>query len=195
MATLDGLLRRESGNAAWRRERGLALPSWGLALVDKGDARNATQLLEQALANHSISSAKDPTNASWQIDVSRIHFRLADARPWRGDVARCARRLAPRARSARRSREGPTNPLWQRLVAWSDARSPAPSSGQREFEAALTAAVAARDARATLLAGSPDPGRGPNERAQAEVLIARIHARRRARRRGRDRDRSRDRPG
>jgi tetratricopeptide (TPR) repeat protein len=178
VATLDGLLRKDPGNATWRRERGLALSSWGLAVIDKGDAKNATQLLDLALANHTTLLTKDPGNRSWQVDLSRIHFRLADARLWRGDV-RGALEGYQAARAIRTEilATDPGNPLWRRLVAWSDAKIGAAQLQANEFDAALASATAARDARAELLTASPDNAGIKNELAQAETLIARIHAR------------------
>ena len=178
VATLDGLLRKDPGNATWRRERGLALSSWGLAVIDKGDARNATQLLDLALANHTTLLTKDPSNRSWQVDLSRIHFRLADARLWRGDVRgaldgyQAARAIRTEILAA-----DPGNPLWRRLVAWSDAKIGAAQLQANEFDAALASATTARDARAELLTASPTNAGIKNELAQAETLIARIHAR------------------
>ena len=178
LATLDGLLRKDPGNATWRRERGLVLSNWGLALVDKGDARNATQLLEQALSNHTMLTAKDPANASWQIDLSRIHFRLADAQLWRGDArgALDAYQKAKQIRSQILARD-PGNPLWRRLVAWSDAKIGAALLLASDFDGALAAAVLSRDARTELLAAAPGQAGLRNEIAQSEHLIARIHAR------------------
>ena len=177
LTALDGLLRKDPGNATWRRERGLVLSNWGYALIDRGDARNATELLDQALANHAILAAKDPANTSWQMDRSRIHFRLADARLWRGDV-RGALVEYGAARDLRLAllQKDPTSPLWRRLVAWSDGKIGYAELLAGEPELALTAAVAARDTRAELYAASPEQAGLRNELALSEILVARIHA-------------------
>jgi tetratricopeptide (TPR) repeat protein len=154
------------------------LSSWSLALIDRGDARNAVALLEQAVANHQLLLAKDSANTSWQIDLSRMHFRLADAMLWRGD-ARSALEGYERARQIRTQilAKDPQNPLWRRLVAWSDAKIGQAQLALTALDVALDAATAARDARAELLAANPGQAGVKSELAQSEHLIARIHAR------------------
>jgi len=177
LGMLDTLLRKDAGNAAWRRERGLVLSNWGYALIDRGDARNATELLDQALANHTILAAKDPTNTSWQMDLSRIHFRLADALVWRGDYrGALGEYAAARAIRIALLHKDPTSPLWRRLVAWADGKIAYAELLAGEQELALTSALASREARTTLSTASPNQAGLRNELAQSEILVARVHA-------------------
>ena len=175
---LDALLRKDSGNATWRRERGLTLSNWGFAAIDRGDPRNASRLLDQALENHAILVAKDPANTNWQMDLSRMHYRLGDAQLWRGDL-RAAIEEFEKARAIRTVLLGkdPRSPLWRRLVAWTDAKLAYARLQAGELDLARDAAVASRDVRAELVATSPDQALLRNELAASEVLVARVHAR------------------
>jgi tetratricopeptide (TPR) repeat protein len=191
--TLDGLLRKDPGNATWRRERGLVCRT-GASLIDKGDAKNATQLLDLALANHTTLLAKDPANTNWMLDLSRIHFRLADANLWRGQLepALAGYRDAKAIRLALLAKD-PASPLWRRLVAWADAKIAGAHLAAGEVEAAAAEAETSRTTRGELLAASPDQA-GCATSWPGRALIARIHARAGRGRRGHRRGRSRDRP-
>ncbi len=176
LAAIDGLLRKDAGNATWRRERGIVLSNWGYALIDLGDASAAARRLGQARDNHTELVTKDPSNTSWLIDLSRIRFRLGDAQLWRGDLAAALDEYA----AARVIREqllakDPNSPLWRRLMAWSESKISYAYWLKGDLDAALVAGDLALDLRSALHAASPSQALVRNELALSELQLARIH--------------------
>ena len=178
LAIVDALLRKDSGNATWRRERGIILSNWGYAKLEPGAADEAIRLLDQGLANHSALVQKDPTNTSWLIDLSRLHFRLGDAHLWKGDrTAALSQYVAARAIREQLLARDPKSPLWRRLVAWSDSKISYAHWVGGDLAKARQAGDSALDLRAQLHDESPDQALVRNELALSEIQLGRIHLR------------------
>ena len=176
LAVVDGLLRKDAGNAAWRRERGIILSNWGYALLEPGDADGAIRLLEQGLVNHTTLVQQDPTNTSWLIDLSRLHFRLGDSRLWKGELAGALDQyVAARTIRERLLARDPKSPLWRRLVAWSDSKISYAHWIGGDLAKARKAGESALDLRAQLHDESPDQALVRNELALSEIQLGRVH--------------------
>ena len=176
LASVDGLLRKDAGNATWRRERGIILSNWGYALLDPGDADGAAQLLDQGLANHAVLVAQDPSNTSWLIDLSRLHFRLGDARMWKGELlAALDEYIAARVIREKLLARDPKSPLWRRLVAWSDSKISYAHWVAGDLVKARKAGDSALELRGQLHDESPDQALVRNELALSEIQLGRIH--------------------
>ena len=178
LAIVDSLLRKDAGNASWRRERGIILSNWGYAKLEPGLADEAIRLLDQGLANHSALVQKDPTNTSWLIDLSRLHFRLGDAHVWKGDLTAALSQYA----AARTIREqllarDPRSPLWRRLVAWADSKISYAHWLAGDLAKSRKAGDSALDLRAQLHDESPDQALVRNELALSEIQLGRVHLR------------------
>ena len=178
LAVVDGLLRKDPGNATWRRERGLILSNWGYALLDPGDADGAARLLGQGLENHAVLVKQDPDNTSWLIDLSRLHFRLGDARLWKGDMlAALDEYVAARTIREKLLDRDPKSPLWRRLVAWSDSKISYAHLVAGDLAKARKAGESALMLRTQLREESPDQALVQNELALSEIQLGRIHLR------------------
>jgi tetratricopeptide (TPR) repeat protein len=178
LAIVDALLRKDAGNATWRRERGIILSNWGYAKLEPGEADESIRLLDQGLANHSALVQKDPTNTSWLIDLSRLHFRLGDAHIWKGDQARAlAQYGAARAIREQLLQRDPKSALWRRLVAWSDSKISYAHLIGGDLAKSRVAGNSALDLRSQLHDESPDQALVRNELALSEIQLGRIHLR------------------
>jgi tetratricopeptide (TPR) repeat protein len=178
LAIIDGLLRKDGGNALWRRERGIVLSNWGYAKLEPGEVEEAIRLLDQGLANHSALVQKDPTNTSWLIDLSRLHFRLGDAQVWKGDLtAALAQYVAARTIREQLLARDPKSPLWRRLVAWSDSKISYAHWVGGDLAKSRVAGDSALDLRQQLHDESPEQALVKNELALSEIQLGRIHLR------------------
>ncbi|HUQ07771.1 MAG TPA: serine/threonine-protein kinase [Kofleriaceae bacterium] len=178
LAIIDGLLRKDPGNALWRRERGIIFSNWGYAKLEPGEVDEAIRLLDQGLANHSALVQKDPTNTSWLIDLSRLHFRLGDAHVWKGDLSRAlAQYVAARTIREQLLARDPKSPLWRRLVAWSDSKISYAHWIGGDLAKSRVAGDSALDLRTQLHDESPDQALVRNELALSEIQLGRIHLR------------------
>jgi serine/threonine protein kinase/tetratricopeptide (TPR) repeat protein len=177
LAVVDGLLRKDAGNTAWRRDRGIILSNWAYALIDRGDAAGADDKLGLALANHAQLLTTDGKNTSWKIDVSRMHFRRGDARLWRGAIGEAlAEYQTTRALRVELLAKDPRSPLWRRMVAWADSKVAIARWAAGDLDDARRSAVAALDVRAELVEASPDQAGLRNELALSETIVARVQA-------------------
>ncbi len=176
LAVIDGLLRRDPGNTTWRRDRGIILSNWAYALIDRGDADAADRLLGDALANHQQLVATDDKNTSWQIDLSRMHFRRGDAQMWRGAIAAgLAEYQATRELRLKLLAKDPRSPLWRRMVAWADSKVGLARWAAGDLDEARRSAVMGLDVRTELVAASPDQAGLRNELALSETQLGRIY--------------------
>jgi serine/threonine protein kinase/tetratricopeptide (TPR) repeat protein len=178
LAIIDALLRKDSGNATWRRERGIILSNWGYAKLEPGEVDEAIRLLDLGLANHAPLVQKDPTNTSWLIDLSRLHFRLGDAYVWKGDLTSAlSQYVAARTIREQLLARDPRSPLWRRLVAWSDSKIAYARWVAGDLARSRVAADSALDLRQQLHDESPDQALVRNELALSEIQLGRIHLR------------------
>jgi serine/threonine protein kinase len=182
---MDGLVRRDPTNTAWKQQRGNLLADHGFTLLDSGELKAGDAQLALAIASQQELLLLDPKNTAWAMGLSQSYTRAGDGKIYLGlfdeGMAHYQASLELRARLARRE---PTHAPYLRAAAWAHAKLGNGHAYKNELDRAIEAHERALEIRAKLAADAPAQVGFKNELASSEIALGRLLAPRNGKRAG-----------
>jgi serine/threonine protein kinase len=172
---LEGMLRRDASNTAWRRTYGNLLADLGFTLLDGGSFKTGLEELERAIATQRELVERDATNTAWQFDLSRSYTRAGDGHIYLGavDDGIAKYRTALEIRQTLAS-ANPTNVPYRRSVAWSHSKLGNAYMHKNDFATAIVEHEKALDLRTALVNEAPKQSGFRNELASSEIVLGKL---------------------
>ncbi len=175
LPVLDGMIRRDPTNMAWKRHRANLVADLGFALLDSGDFKGGLAQLEVATTSQRELVARDPKNTSWQVDLSRSHTRAGDGHLYLGAPdAAIAKYEAGLELRRMLSELQPSSAPYRRAVGFSYAKLGNAYAVKRDLARAIASHEQALALRLELVAGSPTQSGYKNELASTEVTLGKL---------------------